>query len=300
VSGTVAHIVKSGSLVALARSLALTVSGLLACACGSGTATETKVGAVIVVAPGAATGIPNYFVSAGFSDMPRLIPAGEFTSLEFGIGEPDGCAKNAVGGCRVFHCPNTIAATTGQGMGPNVGAITITWSPASGPAGGAGLPPPITFSPDSYDLFFWSTATPVTSFGFSAAGAAIPAFPATDVDVPQPFEVTELNGNPLGTSPPRVPRAAGVPVTWTGGTGDALFVLQQRQIGTDNDLQAVCRVAASAGTFTVPSGVVGEFLPGNVSLRASVVSIEVVAAGDYTTTLAIAVPLASRFALTIE
>jgi hypothetical protein len=251
---------------------------------------------VIVVAPGTA----NYFASAGFNDLPRLLPAGEFTSLEFGIGEPDGCTKNTAGGCQVFRCPMTIAATPGQGMGPNVGAISIAWSPASGPDGGNGLPPPVTFSPDSYDLFYWSTGTAVTRFGFSAAGGTIPAFPATEVDVPQPFEVTQFNGNPPGPSPPPVPRAAGLRVTWTGGTADAVFVLQQRQIGSDSDLRAVCRVAVSAGSFTFSSGVIGEFQPGHVSLHASVVSIKMAAAGDYATTLAIGAPLTSRFALAIE
>jgi hypothetical protein len=279
--------------------LALALSGLLACACGSGgtaAATGKKSGAVIVTAPGLATGTAAYFASAGFSDSPRLLAAGELTSLEFGIGEPDGCTKKAVGGCQVFRCPMTIAATPRRSTEPDVGAITINW--ASVP-GSAGLPPPVTIRPDSYDLFFWQTGTPVTGFDFSAAGGAIPAFPATDVDAPQLFEVTQLGGNPVGPTP-MVPRAAGLSVTWTGGTADAVFVLQQRKVGTDDDLQAVCRVAASAGSFIVSSGVLGEFQPGDVSLRASALSTKLAVAGDYATTLAIAAPLLSRFVFTIE
>jgi hypothetical protein len=285
--------------------LALAVSGLLACACGpgggsGGAATGTKYGAVIVEAPGLATGTPAYFASAGFSDLSRL-QAGAFTSLEFAIGEPDGCTKSTVSGCQVYRCSNTIAATPIQFVEPNVGAITITWPPTSGPGGGGGQPPPVTLgAPNCYSLF-WQTGTPATSFGFSAAGGTIPAFPETDVDVPQLFEVTQLNGNPVGTpAPPSVPRAAGLRVTWTGGTADAVFILQQRQVGSDADLRAVCRIAASAGSFTFSSGVLGEFQPGDASFDASAVSSKMVAAGDYTTTLGIGAPLPWHFPFTIE
>jgi hypothetical protein len=174
-------IVKSGSPVAPATSLALAVSGLLACACGSGggsggTATGTKYGAVIVEAPGLATGTPTYFGSAGFSDLaqPR---AGAFTSLEFGIGEPDGCTKSTVGSCQVYRCTKTIEATPIQFVEPNVGAITITWPPASGPGGGGGQPPPVTLGAQNCYSLFWQTGTPVTRFGFSAAGGTIPCVP---------------------------------------------------------------------------------------------------------------------------
>lgn len=284
--------------------------GLLACACGSGGTAEagdggtggsggaaagTKFGAVIVNNPGPT----NYFASAAFSDSPRLLTSGEFTSLELGVGEPDGCTKNTSSGCQIFRCPGTITAMPRQATDPNVGRITITWSPNSGP-GGDGLPPRVTIDPYTYDLFYWGTGTVVARFGFSAAGGAIPAFPPTDVDAPQPLEVTGLGGSPLGPSDPSVPRGAGASVTWTGGTADAVFVLEQRQVGSDNDLMAVCRVAASTGSFTFSSGVLGEFQPGNVSLRASVVSTKVVAAGDYATTLAIGVPSAFRFLLVLE
>jgi hypothetical protein len=226
---------------------------------------------------------------------------GAFTSLEFGIGEPDGCTRDTVGGCQVYRCSKIIAATPPQFVEPNVGAITITWSPALDPGSGGGQPPPVTLgAPNCYSLF-WQAGTPVTSFGFSAAGGTIPAFPDADVDVPQLFEITQLNGNPAGaTPPPSVSRAAGLRVTWTGGTADAVFVLQQRQVGSVNDLRAVCRVAASAGNFTFSSSVLGEFQPGDASFDASAVSSKVVAAGDYATTLGIGAPLPWHFPFTIE
>jgi hypothetical protein len=303
--------VKSGSSVKAATSLALALSGLLACACGSGgtggasdggaggsdgAATGTKFGAVIVETPGPSI----YFASAAFSDAPRLLQPGEHTSLDFGVGEPEGCAKSTVGGCQVYRCPKTIEATPSQFVEPNVGAINITWPPASGPDGG-GLRSPVTLGPLNCYSLFWQTGTPATRFGFSAAGGTIPAFPETDVDVPQLFEVTQFNGNPLGPPPPpSVPRAAGLRLTWTGGTADAVFVIQQHQIGSDNDLRAVCRVAASAGSFTFSSSVLGEFQPGDAQLDGSAVSSKTVAAGDYATTLAIGAHLPWHFPFTIE
>ena len=107
---------KIGSPGTPATSLALAISGWLACACGSG-ATGTKYGAVIVEAPGLATGTPIYLASAAFSDVPRLLQAGEFTSLEFGIGEPDSCTKETTGGCQVYRCPGTIEVTPTQFVG---------------------------------------------------------------------------------------------------------------------------------------------------------------------------------------
>jgi hypothetical protein len=121
------------------------------------------------------------------------------------------------------------------------------------------------------------------------------------VDAPLLFEVTQLNDNPAAaTPPPSVPRAAGLRVTWAGGTADAVFVLQQHQVGSNNDLLAVCRVAASAGSYTFSSGVLGEFQAGDASFDASAVSSKMVAAGDYATTLAIVAPLPWHFPFTIQ
>ncbi len=301
----------SGGSVAPATSLVLVLCGLLACACSSGgpslgaggsggAATGTRFGAVIVLAPGLATGTGAYYASAGFSDAPHLLPAGELTSLRFGIGEPDGCAKTTTGGCRVFRCPQLIAATSGASMEPNVGALTITWPAPSPSEAGSGLPPSITFGPDSYDLFYWGTATPVSSLRFSAAGATIPAFPPTDVDAPQLLELTQVAGSPLAASPPILSRANDLFVTWSGGTGDAVFALQQTDFATSRDTMAVCRVAAAAGSFTIPSGVLAQFQAGDASLAASAVSAQSVAAGDYATTLAIAAPTVFSFPLTLE
>jgi hypothetical protein len=97
-----------------------------------------------------------------------------------------------------------------------------------------------------------------------------------------------------------VPRAAGLRVTWTGGTADAVFLLQQAQVGSLNNVTAVCRTAASAGSFTFSSGVLGEFQPGDASFDASAVSSKLVAAGDYATTLAIVAPLPWHFPFTIQ
>lgn len=287
----------------------LVLSGLLACACGSGgkagpsdggagsdgAVAGTKFGAVLVLAPGPGA----YFASAAFSDSPRLVPAGEFTSVEFGIGDTNGCTTKTVDGCRVFRCSMPIAAKPHQATDPDVGALTIGWVPTSAPAGGNGLPPQITFPPDSYDLFFWGTASAVARFTFSAAGGTIPAFPATDVDVPQPFEVTRLDGDDPAIDP-RISRGEELPVTWTGGTADAVLVLEQGPLGTNDDLMAVCRIAASAGSFTFSSSVLGEFQPGDVQLRSAAVSTKLVAAGEHATTLAIAVPGTFRFLVKIE
>jgi hypothetical protein len=279
--------------------VALAMSALLACGCGSGggggPVTGTKFGAVLVEAPGLDSDTSIYFASAVFGDSPRLLPSGESTSLAFGVGEPDGCTKSTVSGCQVYRCSKPIVATPVQFVEPNVGAIAISWSPASGPGGGDALPSPITLGPVACYSLFWQTATPVTRFGFSAAGGTIPAFPDTDVDVPHLIDITELNGIPLGPPPPpTIQRAAGLRVTWTGGTAEVVFVLRQSQVS------AVCRAAASAGSFTFPSSLLGELQPGDAMFDASVVSSKVVAAGDYATTLAVAGPVPWHFPFTLE
>ncbi len=284
--------------------LALAFSGLLACAgssgAGDGAVTGKKFGAVIVWAPGLASSTGAYYASAAFSDVPRLLHAGEFTSLRLGIGEPDGCTKSSVGACQVFRCSKLIEATSGAGTEPNVGAITIAWPSPSAADGGNSLPPSITFGPDAYDTVYWGTATLVSRFTFSAAGATLPAFAPRDVDFPELFDVTQVAGSPLIVGSPAVSRAADVPVAWTGGTGDAVLALEQTDFATGRDVLGVCRAAASAGTFTIPAGVLGQFQPGDASLAASVVSKQTVASGDHATTLAIASPVVYGFPLTIE
>jgi hypothetical protein len=210
--------------------------------------------------------------------------------------ESPGCTNRTVNGCQVIRCQTSDGgAMMPAGTAPHVGAISIT--------GGA---MPVTLTPGADGQYaaargmgsFWTGAARIT---FSAAGGPIPAFPSTQVDAPQPIMDTKLNGAAPATAPMRttVSRAAGMRLTWTGGTGTIGFILGQ-QMGA-NILSMVCETPAMGGSYTVPAAVVNELMPGNGTLSISLVSVKTVMAGDYPTVLGLGTnPNPSLFALTVE
>jgi hypothetical protein len=93
-------------------------------------------------------------------------------------------------------------------------------------------------SPGAYTL----TGTGGADIGSFSAAFNIPAAPA-------------LISPPSFVIPPPVIRASGMPVTWSGGASNA-YIQIEVQSPTDstytNGATAVCNVAASAGSFTIP------------------------------------------------
>jgi hypothetical protein len=152
-----------------------------------------------------------------------------------------------LGTCNVYNSLNpashsglqgvTAAADAGSSftiMGPNGSKVL------------AGTPGQFNATLSAAGTFLSPGAYTITGVG----GTDIHAFTA-------PFNIPAVPvlTNPANLSLPPVTRSSGLTVTWTGGASDA-YVQIQVQGPTDNTntngATAVCNVAASAGTFTIP------------------------------------------------
>jgi hypothetical protein len=152
-----------------------------------------------------------------------------------------GCTWMYSGGCSMQNCPagaGLVAASAGN-VTVTVGTTPTTVSPTGA------MYPPATPSP----------ITPGTTVQMAAAGATVPAFTSMTLTTPEPLTVTAPADNAA------VMRTEPLTVTWTAGTGDAYVNLSQTQSGGPYPATYVhtirCDVQASAGTFQIPTDLMG-------------------------------------------
>jgi uncharacterized protein (TIGR03437 family) len=191
---------------------------------------------------------PNPPGQQGYSDNGQFqflkvltLPAGSQPFVESYLDDPP------LGTCMVYNSVNP-SSKYGLGVGTAVADAGSSFT-VTGPNGSkvlTGNPGQFSATLSAAGTFLSPGAYTLTSTGGADIGGISAAF--------------NLPAAPVLTSPanfylPPVTRSSGLTVTWTGG-GPNAFVQIQVQAVTDstntNGAIAVCNVAASAGTFTIP------------------------------------------------
>jgi hypothetical protein len=184
----------------------------------------------------------GYSDNAKFAFLKVLTyPAGSQPFMESYLDDPP------LGTCMVYNSTNpssdyglqvgSVPADAGSSFtvtGPN-GSKVLTGTPGSL---NATLSPTGTYlSPGAYTI----TGTGGADIGGFSAPLNIPAAPPLT--------------NPANFALPPVTRSSGLTVAWTGGAPNAIVQIQVQAV-TDttntNGATALCNVASSAGTFTIP------------------------------------------------
>jgi len=170
---------------------------------------------------------------------------GAFDSYDWTqLAESRGIGVSAYGACTVFTYSGAIVSTADP-VAPtylDAGALSVV-----GPGGGG----PISIPAQGYGVY--STALPSLRQGTytltASGGADVGAF-TSSLTIPAALTWTNMGGLSLVT------RANGVTVNWTGGTG-TVMIEGYSPITTPQNAGAVfiCYAQASAGSFTVPPGV---------------------------------------------
>ncbi|MCA3014634.1 MAG: hypothetical protein INH41_19805 [Myxococcaceae bacterium] len=180
------------------------------------------------------------------------------------------CTSTVMGACTLTTCGAAADAGTPADAG-QVGAGTLT---VTGLADG-GLT--LTGGVNGYAQ---SIAGPVFVAGalvsVAASGGAVPAFTA---QVTAPGAATLTAPACPSRICPALSRAAGVPVSWTGGTGT---VVVQVLAGTD---QVLCQFPASSGAGMVPAAALASLPLGSGSLLFSTQNSRSVQAGLFPVTV---------------
>lgn len=232
----------------------------------------------------------NSLMAAGmtFGSTSALATFGTAPSVS---GEPNACIEKKAGPCTVVTCSTTsqdggaapsAASDAGVSVAPNVGRIDIT--------GGLAPLALVPTAAGTYELVTTSNAlwTGPTKLTLTAAGATIPAFPATMIEAPLAVKDLKLNGKAPPALGMRASLAKGDPLAlaWADGSSDVTVALSQ--VAGAKTVSARCQVPASSGVLTVPPEVLEQLAPGDATLVIGQSARTVVRAGDYDVTLSVA------------
>jgi len=198
----------------------------------------------------------TYVDNAKFEFLKALsFPAGSQSFVASYLDDP------ALGACMVY---NSLSPASNFGL-----SVTTTSADAgtsftvTGPNGSkavAGNPGQFTATLSAAGTFLSAGAYTFTGKGGADIGA-----------ISAPFTIPTaptMTGQAIQAAQPPVTRSAGLPISWTGGASGA-YVQIQVQSATDstytNGATAICDVAATAGSFTIPAYVLQALPAGNLA-----------------------------------
>ena len=209
-----------------------------------------------------------------------------FTSGSTGMGPT--CTTTTDGPCHVDVCDD--ASSTGAATHASAGTVTITSSDLMGSAvataDAAGNYTTSTFG-------FPSAFLGAEHLQVSASGGEVPAFQG-DVDVPL---VLLLTSPPYtkGQASVDVQRSSDLSLVWTRGVKDVVLWVQGYSVRADQEpgsAYLTCQFPSETGSGTIKSALLQQ-LGADGRLNLLTIDTKSVVAGDYSVTLAVAMPTAN-------
>ena len=200
------------------------------------------------------------------------------------------CTRVNDGPCTASTCDEAPAGGT-KTIFASAGTVTITSTEVTGTA---------TLEPDAANEYPGPSSPPFAMdflggehVQFKATGATVPAF-SGELSVP----LVLLLSQPLfvkGAASLDVPRSQDLSLAWTRGVDGVFLYLtaaSQRADGMPGNAYLTCQIPSETGSATIKSSML-QLLAAETQLTAFSISAKVIAAGEYSITLATTMPTAN-------